>query len=57
MTHAEEDGFHACNDGLALSDNPYGDPEQAAEWRRGWLAAEKAQDDANVEVQFREPRR
>lgn len=53
MTHAEDDGFHAFNDGCVLSDNPYAAKELADEWRKGWLRAEKAQDERNDDRWFR----
>jgi ribosome modulation factor len=45
MTYAELDGFHAYNDNVPLSACPYRTDAAQAEWRRGWLAAEKAADD------------
>lgn len=55
---AEDAGFRAHNDGRALSGNPYENSSilRYQAWRRGWQRAEKAADDANIEVQFREPR-
>ena len=59
MTVAARQGYEAGRLGVALSANPYLPTSlvAASDWRLGWLAAEKDADDANVEVQFREPKR